>query len=196
MIESPVNRIKDHFTDAKPATRQERGDNYIDTLQFALDSLRGLMTSFNPDMQFKAAMAVLDFEKTRLRHDRKLAGMELTPPIDLDEPMYPIPKKDKEIMDDMIDDLDEDLNDEPKLTDEQEEKFEKMVDETVEYFNNENDTLGKPHVSWDLVETKLWAKLCEIGFETMAANFRSVMDKLKVKAPTPKSSSGLLDWPG
>ena len=49
MVEVPVNRIKQHLRETQPTTPRERGTNYIDTLQLALDTLRGLMTSFNPD---------------------------------------------------------------------------------------------------------------------------------------------------
>ena len=94
MVEAPVNRIKQHLRETQPATPRERGTNYIDTLQLALDTLRGLMTSFNPDTQFKAAVAMLDIEKTRLRHNHPLAGMETNAPIDFDEPIIPLPKYD------------------------------------------------------------------------------------------------------
>ena len=104
MVEAPVNRIKQHLRETQPTTPRERGTNYIDTLQLALDTLRGLMTSFNPDTQYKAAVAMLDIEKTRLRHNHPLAGMQIAPPVDLDEPIgtMSMPKYDKPIVEEQV----------------------------------------------------------------------------------------------
>jgi hypothetical protein len=76
MVEAPVNRIRALVHDSITSTQLEQGDNYVQTLQAAFDTMRELMDSFDPAMKFKAAMAMLDFEKTRLRHGRPLAGMD------------------------------------------------------------------------------------------------------------------------
>jgi hypothetical protein len=90
MIAIPVHRIK-HLVEVNntvgshpPLGLNSRSggcqpsvkDNYVATLQKAMDTLSNLMDSFHPEMQYKAAMAMLDFEKTRLRHGRELAGMD------------------------------------------------------------------------------------------------------------------------
>jgi hypothetical protein len=90
MVEAPVNRIK-HLIREKSTegshpplgfNRQSGGcqpsvqETYVAALQKAMDTLSNLMDSVHPGMQFNAATAMLDFEKTRLRHGRALAGMD------------------------------------------------------------------------------------------------------------------------
>jgi hypothetical protein len=201
MVEAPVNRIKDHLRDAMPATRQERGDNYIDTLQLALDTLRGLMTSFNPDMQYKAVSMMLDFEKTRLRHNHPLAGMELKPPVSLDEPVgtMTMPKCEKserveQVIDEIVDE--DEVIDLDELTAKEQTAFKAMVDEAVEFFDEEGEQFD---VMRKRLELELWNDLGEYGFETVARSFRHCMDKRKAKAEPvvrPANPSATLDWPG
>ena len=182
MVEAPVNRIKQHLGDTPPVTRKERGDNYIDTLQLALDTLRGLMTSFNPDMQFKAVTAMLDFEKTRLRHNHSLAGMEIKPPVHLEDPVghMTLPKYEKaeeQVIDEIVDD--DEVFDLDELTPEEQTEFKAMVDEAVEFFQVESEQRDVAHKR---IELELWNDLGEYGFETMARSFRHCMDKRKTWA--------------
>ena len=195
MVEAPVNRLRDHLREAKPTTRQERGDNYIDTLQLALDTLRGLMTSFNPDTQFKAATTMLDFEKTRLRHNHPLAGMELKPTVSLDDPVghmtmpeYDKPEKvEEQVIDEIVDDEVIDLD---ELTPKEQTAFKAMVDEAVEYLKMDGEQLD---VVRKRIGLQLWTDLGEYGFDTVARSFRHCMDKRKAKAPAPYSG-GTLAW--
>jgi hypothetical protein len=202
MVEAPVNRIKEHLREAMPATRRDREENYIDTLQLALDTLRGLMTSFSPDMQFKAVTAMLDFEKTRLRHNNPLAGIEIVPPVNLDDPIgtMPMPKYDKpakaeeQIIDEIVDE--DEVIDLDELTPKEQIAFKAMVEEAVEFFNVEGEQRDAVRKR---IELQLWNDLGEYGFETMARSFRHCMDKRKAKAARqdvhPPSASGTLDWP-
>ena len=193
MVEAPINRIRELLHETQPATRRERGENYIDTLQLALDTLRGLMTSFNPDMQYKAVVTILDFEKTRLRHNHPLAGMQIAPPVDLDEPIgtMTMPKYDKPIVEEQVIDeiVDEDeVIDLDELTDEEKVGFKAMVEEAVLYLKVEGEKLDEVRKR---IESQLWKDLGEYGFETMARSFRPCMDKRKAKA-TPQYSGGTL----
>ena len=182
MVDTLVNRIKQHLGHTAPTTRQDRGDNYIDTLQLALDTLRGLMTSFNPDMQFKAVSMMLDFEKTRLRHNHPLAGMELKPSVSLDDPvghmtMPKFEKPEEQVIDEIVDgdeviDLDE-------LTPKEQTRFKAMVEEAVKFFQVEGEQLNGVRKR---IELQLWTDLSEYGFETMARSFRHCMDKRKARA--------------
>ena len=182
MVDTLVNRIKDHLREAAPATRQARGNNYIDTLQLALDTLRGLMTSFNPDMQFKAVSMMLDLEKTRLRHNHSLAGMEIKPPVSLDDPVghMTMPKYEKveeQVIDEIVDD--DEVIDLDELTPKEQIEFKAMVDEAVEFFQVEGEQLD---VVRKRIELQLWTDLSDYGLETMARSFRHCMDKRKAKA--------------
>ena len=184
MVEAPVNRIREHLRKATSTTSRERGDNYIDTLQLALDTLRGLMTSFNPDTQFKAAVAMLDIEKTRLRHNHPLAGMETKAPIDFDEPILPLPKYDSTpprprpvpVEERVIDEILGDVIDEKQFSPEEKVEFDRMVEEAVEYFAKED---GDCVVVRSRMRKQLWGDMCDLGFENTARSFRHSMDKRK-----------------
>jgi hypothetical protein len=95
MIAAPVNRIA-HYEPATPAplTPRDCAQNYSDTLQLAIATMGRLMGSFDPGMQFKAATAMFDLEKTRLRHHHPLAGTE---PAAAAAPVDPQKKSDEEI---------------------------------------------------------------------------------------------------
>ena len=182
MVEAPINRIKQHLRENQPATPRERGTNYIDTLQLALDTLRGLMTSFNPDTQYKAAVAMLDIEKTRLRHNHPLAGMETKAPIELDEPILPLPKYDSTpprptpVEERIVDEIPDDNIDEKQFSPGEKVEFDKMVEEAVEYFAKEDEDCV---VVRSRVRKQLWGDMCDLGFENTARSFRHSMDKRK-----------------
>ena len=185
MVEAPINRIKQHLREIQPATPRERGTNYIDTLQLALDTLRGLMISFNPDTQYKAAVAMLDIEKTRLRHNHPLAGMETKAPIDFDEPILPLPKYDsteprpRPVEEKVIDEIPDDFIDDKQFSPEEKVEFDKMVEEAVEYFAKED---GDCVVVRSRMRKQLWGDMCDLGFENTARSFRHSMDKRKMVA--------------
>ena len=185
MVEAPVNRIREHLREATPTTPRERGTNYIDTLQLALDTLRGLMTSFNPDTQYKAAVAMLDIEKTRLRHNHPLAGMDTKAPIDFDEPILPLPKYDsieprpRPVEERIIDEIPDDVINEKQFSPEEKVEFDKMVEEAVEYFAKVDEDCV---VLRSKVRKQLWVDMCDLGFENTARNFRHSMDKRKMVA--------------
>jgi hypothetical protein len=121
MIEAPVNRIKAHLP--QPKTARERGDNYIATLQLALATLQDLMTSHQPEMRYKATMAMLDIEKTRLRHGRALAGTDTSEALDWDELIKPDPEPEPEQVHD----------EEPVVLDKAFfEEFDRMMGEAIE----------------------------------------------------------------
>jgi hypothetical protein len=149
MVEALVNCILDHLRDATPATRKERGNNYFDTLQLALDTLRGLTTSFHPDMQYKAVIAVLDFEKTRLRHNHPMAGIELKVPMNLDEPIGHGHTELRE------------ADDRPnRRTGRTGIRVAKLVDEAVESCSaNDGSTRDRAPA-----ESELWDQVCDHGF--------------------------------
>ena len=182
MVDVPINRIREHLREIQPTTPRERGENYIDTLQLALDTLRGLMTSFNPETQFKAAVAMLDIEKTRLRHNHPLAGMETKAPIDFDEPIIPLPKYDsteprpRPVEERVIDEIPDDVIDEKQFSPEEKIEFDRMVEEAVEYFAKEDENLV---VVRSRVRKQLWGDMCDLGFENTARSFRHSMDKRK-----------------
>ena len=184
MVEAPINRIREHLREIQPATPRERGTNYIDTLQLALDTLRGLMTSFNPETQFKAAVAMLDIEKTRLRHNHPLAGMETKEPIDWDEPIIPLPKYDSTeprprpvpVEERVIDEIPDDNIDEKQFSPEEKVEFDRMVEEAVEYFAKDE---GDCVVVRSRMRKQLWGDMCDLGFENTARSFRHSMDKRK-----------------
>ena len=198
MIEAPINRIKQHLREIQPATPRERGANYIDTLQLALDTLRGLMTSFNPETQYKAAVAMLDIEKTRLRHNHPLAGMETKAPIDWDEPILPLPKYDsteprpRPVEERIVDEIPDDNINEKQFSSEEKVEFDKMVEEAVEYFAKDD---GDCVVVRCRMRKQLWGDMCDLGFENTARSFRHSMDKRKSKAYYLTPPASLLDWP-
>ena len=187
MVEAPVNRIREHLREIQPATPRERGTNYIDTLQLALDTLRGLMTSFNPDTQYKAAVAMLDIEKTRLRHNHPLAGMDTKAPIDFDEPILPLPKYDSTpprpkpvpVEERVMDEIPDDVINEKQFSPEEKVEFDRMVEEAVEYFAKDD---GDCVVVRSRMRKQLWGDMCDLGFENTVRSFRHSMDKRKSKA--------------
>lgn len=84
----PVNRIAGHLPTAPaapspaplPATPEERQQLWADTLAAALLALQTRLAHRDPAVVERAVFAILDLEKTRLRHGRGLAGTHVPNP--------------------------------------------------------------------------------------------------------------------
>ena len=68
------NRIAGHFAPPLPATPEERRATWTDTLMAAMRHYQRQLASPHPADAERAARAVFDLEKTRIRHGRELAG--------------------------------------------------------------------------------------------------------------------------
>jgi hypothetical protein len=112
-----TNRIAEHLPPAPipvPVSPEDRRDAWAETLAAAATFYRSRLGHRDADVAERAARAIFDLEKTRLRHGRDLAGSTPAPaplapivpptPADDDEP------SDKQLMiecDEMMNEIDE-----------------------------------------------------------------------------------------
>ena len=122
----------------KPAICRELGKANGDMLLHALETMHRLMGSNDADMAFKAAKAVLDLEKTRIRHGNSTVGQWLNHTVDDEREKLPH----------------EEMRPEPVVAVEQEEhlttdspddKLDKVVDEEWSEFEHHNPIDHTPH---------------------------------------------------
>ncbi len=85
------NRIAGHFAPPLPATPEERQATWTDTFMAAMRYYQRQLASPHPADAERAARAIFDLEKTRIRHGRELAGTAVpkatSPEDDLLEPL-------------------------------------------------------------------------------------------------------------
>ncbi len=88
-----VNRIAPHLNPIQlpvPSTPEGKREDWSDTVFEAMRFLRTRLGHRDPDVAERAALAIVDLEKTRLRHGRDLAGTGQNtapiPPVAQDEP--------------------------------------------------------------------------------------------------------------
>lgn len=74
------NRVATYFDEPRktlpplPTTPEARKEALADAVFAAVFALQDQLTHPDPDVAFRAATSILDFEKTRLRHGRDVAG--------------------------------------------------------------------------------------------------------------------------
>jgi hypothetical protein len=164
------------------------------------------MTSGNPAMQFKAVTMMIDLEKTRLRHHHALAGMDTAEPVVVVEPEQ-LSNVEDTLLADIADDIERDRvfvtdpyvgmsKDEmlirmaeesdrkengPKLTDEEERVFDRLVDEVYACNKQRDEARGLVAVDRDWVASVLWSRLCEATLDELVASTQRVLDKQKAR---------------
>ncbi len=84
-LPSTTNRIAGHLAPAAPAipipaTPEDRRDLWQETLAAAVLFFKTRLAHRDPDIAERAAHAIIDLEKTRLRHGRDLAGTKVPEP--------------------------------------------------------------------------------------------------------------------
>jgi hypothetical protein len=143
MTHAPINRIKNYCNPVQPVVCHG-AVGYDTVVQFALATMHRLMSSFDSDVAFEAANAVLELEKARLRHKVPVAGdQRAQQPVELE--------------------VDERAA-EPSM--EQAEQFEKAVDEFVVMLNRKQTDDGLPEFSREVLRMQYEKKRIELGFGT------------------------------
>jgi hypothetical protein len=84
------NRISQHLPPPLPATSEERQAAWADAVFAAARYYQRQLAHPDPAVAERAARAIFDLEKTRLRHGRDLAGTPTPPPQPAD-PLPPLP---------------------------------------------------------------------------------------------------------
>ncbi len=81
-----ANRVAPYFDEPRktlpplPATPEARTEALADAVFAAVFALQDQLTHPDPNVSLRAAVELLDFEKTRLRHGRDVAGTTPPPP--------------------------------------------------------------------------------------------------------------------
>jgi hypothetical protein len=145
-----LNRIQQHLpvAPALPSNHTEREDTYTNAVFAAVVFLQTRLNGHDPSAAERAAMAILDLEKTRLRHSRMISGtaepfdapLKPLAPIDLPSDYVPGECGDDEEYD-FDDELDEESeDDEFEEEEEDEDGDEDEEDEVVE--DEDEPTVG------------------------------------------------------
>ena len=150
MTTAPVNRIK-QYIDPPQTSTLGGAVGYDDVVQTALQTMARLMASFDNEVAFQAASAVLEIEKARMRHKMPVAGVHQQQPIQqVETPRERVeqPKKQEPAQ---------------ELTDEQTKQFEKAVDEFRVVMNRKQAEDGLPEFDRPAVRGAYLLKLKELG---------------------------------
>jgi hypothetical protein len=136
MTTAPVNRVKQYINAPQAGTV-----GYDNVVQCALATMARLMNSFDDDVAFNAASAVLEIEKARLRHKMPVAGVH--PQQQMQQPVTKEPAQ--------------------ELNDEQTKQFEKAVDDFTVVMNRKQTEDGLPEFDRPSVRGAYLLKLKELG---------------------------------
>jgi hypothetical protein len=131
-----TNRIK-HVVERAP---HDPTVAYAAVVQASLATMARLMNSFDNEMAFKAASAILEIEKARLRHKEPIAGTE--PVQQVEQAQHP-----EEMHEDQV------------------EQFEKAVDEITVELNKVQVGKGEPEFPREIMLEQYKKKLIEVGFD-------------------------------
>jgi hypothetical protein len=143
MIAAPANRIKQYIEQPNASIQ------YGSVVMAALATMHRLMNSLDNDLAFQAANAILEIEKTRLRHKTPVAGTEPAPvvqPDDVARPSWPSSSSTGE-------------------TPVPPERFESAVDEIVVTLNQIQTAKGEPEFPREVLREQYQQKADEMGFE-------------------------------
>ena len=146
MSMATINRIKHYVTQPNSATQPDTAAMYGNIVVAALQTMHGLMTGFDSELAFKAACAVLEIEKARMRHKMPLAGVQSTQPIEqVEQPNHEaLP---------------------PELTEPQMKQFEKGVDEFAVVLNKKQAEDGQPEFPRAVIRELCLIKIKALGFD-------------------------------
>ncbi|MEO2089339.1 MAG: hypothetical protein ABGY75_07565 [Gemmataceae bacterium] len=92
------NRLAPYLSEPKktlpalPASAEGRSALLSDAVFAAVLALQGQLKHHDPEVVQKAAEMILDFEKTRLRHGRRVVGTERPPVLEPLPPLEPLPQ--------------------------------------------------------------------------------------------------------
>ena len=143
MTTAPVNRIKQYIN--PPQTSTLGGVvGYDDVVQTALQTMARLMASFDNEVAFQAASAVLEIEKARMRHKMPVAGVHQNQQLETRSEQAKVEQP-------------------QELTDEQTKQFEKAVDEFRVVMNRKQAEDGLPEFDRPSVRGAYLLKLKELG---------------------------------
>ena len=147
MSTATINRIKQYIKQPNSATPPDIAAMYGNIVVAALQTMHGLMTGFDSELAFKAACAVLEIEKARMRHKMPLAGMQ---------PIQPVQQLEAECQ------PDQQLS---ELTETETKQFEKAVDKFTVVLNNVQKDKGLEVFPRAVLREECRKKLKELGFK-------------------------------
>jgi hypothetical protein len=166
MTKAPVNRIK-HYIGTAQASTQQQAVEYGHVVQCALQTMARLMASFDNDVAFQAASAVLEIEKARLRHKMPLAGLQPVQPTQTIE-----------------------ADEQPQqLTETQSQQFEKAVDEFTVVLNKKQVSDGEPPFPRAVLREHYKKKLIEVGFDEFLCWHEWMVGRREVSPVTTSTSA-------
>jgi hypothetical protein len=156
-----LNRIQHHLPTAPalPGNHTERENTYTNAVFAAVVFLQSRLTGHDPSAAERAAMAILDLEKTRLRHSRKISGTDepfdapLLPMGCIDPPSDYIPGE-RSYDDDEEDDEDECEEDEYEYEDEDEDEDDDEYEEEDECEREDECDLEEEEIEADPEESE------------------------------------------
>ena len=170
MSTATINRIKQYIKQPNSTTPPDTAAMYGNIVVAALQTMHGLMTGFDSELAFKAACAVLEIEKSRMRHKMPLAGMQPTQPVQqIEQPNHEAGP--------------------PELTETEKKQFEKAVDEFAVVLNNVQKDKGLEEFPRAVLREECRKKLKELGFK----EFLNWVDLMvgRTDAAPPRSSPTL-----
>jgi hypothetical protein len=150
MTKAPVNRVQQYI---KTPTTKAPLVPYDDAVQHAVSTMCRLMESTDNQVAFNAANAVLEIEKTRLRHKMAVAGTDPVPQQQLQQQLQqPAPVEPAR------------SQAAAKLAPGESEQFETAVDEFTVVMNRKKVKEGLPQYDPSEVRAAYELKLKDLGF--------------------------------
>ena len=147
MTTATINRIKQYVEQPQSKPNRNTAAMYGTVVMAALETMHGLMTGFDNELAFKAASAILEIEKARLRHKMPLAGVHTSQQ-----------ERQPEAMDERTD------QSTSTLTDTETKQFEKAVDEFTVVLNKKQTEEGQETFPRAVLREQYKKKLTEVGF--------------------------------
>jgi hypothetical protein len=146
MSTATINRIKQYVRQPNPTTQHDTAAMYGNIVLTAMETMRGLMCGFDNELAFKAASAVLELQKARLRHKMPVAGVQQYQPTEQ---------------------IEQPINDAPpsELTETQMKQFEKGVDEFRVVLNKKQAEDGQQEFPRAVLREQCWIKMKALGFD-------------------------------
>ena len=172
MSTATINRIKQYVEQPNSTTQPHTAVMYGTIVLAAMETMRGLMGGFDNELAFKAASAILELEKARLRHKLPLAGVQ--------------PNQQVGQLEAVVEPAEQLVNEAPpELSEVQMKQFEKGVDEFAVVLNRKQVEDGLPGFSRAVLREQCWKKMQKLGFEEFLT-WVDLMVGRTVEVPAPK----------
>ena len=150
MSTATINRIKRYIDKPHSTSNADTAAMYGDIVLAAMETMRGLMGSFDNELAFKAASAILELEKARLRHKTPLAGVYANqhieqPSLAVEQPVSEEPQQ--------------------QLSPTQSKQFEKAVDEFKVVLDRKQAEDAQPAFPRAVLREQCRIKMKSLGFD-------------------------------